>query len=196
MFMRLLWNFRFIWLRSGLQVNPCTRNQPTYILVCLPEVALILGGEGLSLKQKHRSYCYPGYNVSPYSNCFVLEMRFWPGRVYDEPNLSSYSPRSLEHITGREQNLMVTKQLGGEALLVESSALALHQTSTEVYRKQASSLFSTEQSIYACGKELSGFIFCCNWRKRGYRDIHSAVYMIGILAKLEKRLHVSSSFWK
>lgn len=93
---QLLCNFEFIWLRSGLQINPCIRNQPTYIIVCLPDIALTLGGEGLSLKQKYRSYCYPGYNTSPYNSCFVIEMSFCPGRVYHEPNLSSYSPGSLQ----------------------------------------------------------------------------------------------------
>lgn len=147
--------------------------KPTYyIIVCLPDIALILGGKGLSWKQKYRSYDYPGYNNSPYNSCIVIEMSFWPGRVYNKPSLSSYSPRSLEHLTGREQkDLMVTKQLAREALLVESSALALHQTSTKVYRGQASNLFPTQHSIFACDKELGGFIFCCNWRKTGYQDI-------------------------
>ena len=26
---QFLWNFEFIWLRSGVQVNPCIRSQPT-----------------------------------------------------------------------------------------------------------------------------------------------------------------------
>lgn len=177
----LLWNFEFTWLRSGPQVNPCIRNQPTYITVCLPDIALI-GGEGRSLKQKYRSYCYPGYNISPYNSCFVIEVRFWPGRVYNEPNLSSYSLRSLEHITGTEQkNMTVIKQLAGKALLVESSALAPHQTSTKVYREQVSSPFPTEHYIFSCGKELGGFIFCCNWKKTGYQDMPCTVNMIGIM---------------